>query len=373
MHPRKILAIKLRAMGDTVLMTAAIDELKRAYPESEIHLAVISRWVPLLENHPSIHRIWGFDRHENRAARAKAAARLALKLRKERYDCVINFHASPTSSMIAFATGAPVRSIHFHGHKDKNRYSTVTIPGKGMLKPVIERDMDALRALKLHIPPGRMPRVPLTPVELLRANEWLSDAGLKFPVLGISLGASRPTKCWPVERFAQLAVHWCQAEGGSVLALAGPEEEATLHTFLKTVDDFLLAEVPDSHLRAQIRSRIGSELNLPLRLLAAISSRLSVFAGNDSGPRHIATAAGAPTVTIFGPEHPFEWHPYPTDRHPYFFIDGLECRKDAHPGMPAWCGLERCETEKHRCMQMIGVDAVLEACRKVAKRGAPPS
>jgi ADP-heptose:LPS heptosyltransferase len=365
--PKKILALKLRSLGDTVLMTASLNELKKAYPNAEIHVAVTSTWAPLLESHPAIKKLWTYDRYAERGARAKAAARLALKLRKERFDCVINFHASPSSSMISFATGARVRSIHFHGHKDRNRYSTVTVPGKGVLKPIIERDMDTLRALGIHAPAGRLPQIYLQESEKSEARDTLSRLGLPRPLLMIGLGASRPTKRWPVDRFASLAVEWATKRQGGVLAIAGPDELTEVNAFLKAVDDHLLMAVPDATERAQVRARITSENRLPLRKLAALISQASVFVGNDSGPRHIAVAVETPSVTLFGPEHPFEWHPYPTDRHPYHFIDGLACRRDALPGYPAWCGIEPCVVEQHQCMRQIGVDQVFTECERVSK------
>jgi ADP-heptose:LPS heptosyltransferase len=366
--PKKILAIKLRSLGDTVLMAASLSELKKAFPQAEIHVAVTSTWAPILESHPAIKKIWTYDRYADRAARAKAAARLALNLRKERFDCVINLHASPSSAMIAFATGARLRSIHFHGHKDRNRYSTVTVPGKGVLKPIIERDMDAVRALGLHVPPGRIPSIPLQSGEKARARDWLSRLGLSEPLMMIGLGASRITKRWPVERFASLAVEWASKKNGGVLAVAGPTESEDVMQFLKAVDTLLLVAVPDAQARAVIRSQITAENQLPLRQLAALISEASIFVGNDSGPRHLAVAVDTPTVTLFGPEHPFEWHPYPTDRHPYLFIDNLPCRQDALPGYPAWCGIEPCVVEEHRCMRTIGVDQVFAECERVARR-----
>ncbi|MCM2323600.1 MAG: glycosyltransferase family 9 protein [Oligoflexia bacterium] len=356
MPPRKLLAIKLRALGDTILLTAPIDELKRAYPEAELHVAVPSRWAPLLEGHPAIHRLWTYERHADRGARAKAAIAFALQLRKEGFDCVLNFHASPSSAAIALATGAKVRSIHFHGHRDKNRFSTVTVPGKGVLKPIIERDLDTVRALGVEAPSGRLPHVTITPEEASQAANWLKHQGLGTPLLALSLGASRPTKSWPAERFASLALSWCRSENGSVLVAVGPDDEPSLQAFLTAVDD-----------KIDLRSRIVTERNLPLRRLAAILAQASVFAGNDSGPKHLAVAVGTPTVTMFGPEQPYEWHPYPRDRHPYFFLEDLPCRRDALPGMPPWCGLPVCKDEQHRCMREIGVDAVLSACRQVRK------
>lgn len=365
--PKKILAMKLRSLGDTLLMTAPLLELKKAFPQAEIHVAVTSAWAPLLEFHPAVHKIWKYERHAERAARAKAAARLALTLRKERFDCVVNFHASPSSSMVSFATGARVRSVHFHGHNDRNRYSTVIVPGKGVLKPNIERDMDAVRALGVHVPSGRLPQIFLQDAEKQGAREWLKKLGLPAPFMMIGIGSSRPAKSWDIDRFASLAVEWAMKEAGGVLAVAAPDEAQEANRFLKAVDDLLSTEIPDAAQRATVRTRITSEHRLPLRPLAALMTHASIVVGNDSGPRHIAVAVGTPTVTIFGPEDPYEWHPYSKDRHPYLFVEGLPCRKDAAPGMPPWCGVHECIVERHQCMKLIGVDPVFEQCRKVAK------
>jgi ADP-heptose:LPS heptosyltransferase len=371
MSPRKILALKLRSLGDTVLMTAPLLELRRAYPEARIHAAVMADWAPLLEGHPAVDRVWNYERRSEATARAKAITRLALRLRREKFDCVACFHASPSSATLAFATGAKVRSIHFHGHADRNRYSTVVVPGKGTLKPIIERDMDVVRALGIHVPAGRLPQVFLQEVELREARERLGRLGLPDPVLAICLGASRPTKAWPVERYAQLAIQWARRTGGGAVALAGPAEERLEHEFLRGVEDALTFSLPEVVAeRAAIRARIAAERGLGIRALAALLSRASVVAGNDSGPRHLAVAVGAPTVTLFGPEHPFEWHPYPDETHPHLFVDGLACRRDAAPGMPAWCSLDVCVAQEHRCMRQLGVDPVLEQCLRVARKAA---
>jgi ADP-heptose:LPS heptosyltransferase len=279
----------------------------------------------------------------------------------------VNFHASPSSATLAFATGSKIRSIHFHGHNAKNRHSTVIIPGKGVLKPIIERDMDTVRALGIHVPAGRLPAISLHGWEIEQADQRISKLNLPAPLLGIGLGATRPVKTWPIERFAALALEWCRKTGGGVLAVAGPNENDKAHAFLKSVDDALGESVRAATERTSLRARISAESNLPIRALAAILSRMSVFAGNDSGPRHVALATGTPTVTLFGPEHPFEWHPYPEDTHPLFFFEALACRSDAAPGMPAWCGLHECVAEEHKCMRMIGVNQVLQQCERVAR------
>ena len=351
--PKKILAIKLRALGDTVIMTASLAQLRKAFPRAEIHALVLNPWKSLLEGHPGADKIIGYDRHNDAGARAKAIARLALKLRPEAYDCVVNFHASPSSSILAFATGAKLRSIHFHGHRDKNRYSTATVPGKGILKPIVERDLDTVRALGIPVPTGNLPQIFISESERAWGSQLLFDRGLTGPILGLGLGASRPTKMWSTTHFAQVALKWCKEKNGSVLAVAGPDETRTANDFLS--------------LCQELGSRVQIATQFSVRQLSAVLANLSCFAGNDSGPRHIAVAVGTPTVTLFGPEHPFEWHPYSEEAHPKLFIDNLACRKDADPGMPPWCGLNECIVEKNKCLQMISEDQVFEQIIRVSK------
>ncbi len=371
MAPKKILAIKLRSLGDTVLMTAPLLELKRAYPEAQIDVLAVDTWTTLLENLPGIQHVWKYKRHSKKIPRAHELSRLALKLRKEKYDLVVNFHASSSSATLALATGAKIRAVHYHGHKDRNRHSTVEIPGKGILKPIIERDMDTIRALGIHIPAGRLPQINLQSSEQEEARRTLERLGLRSPVLGLSLGASRPTKSWPLERYVSLAIDWCKTQKGSVLAVAGPGETHLIHSFLKGLDDLLIATLPDTKTRSEIRSQIQAVNHLELRPLAALFSQVSVVAGNDSGPKHLAIAVNTPTVTLFGPEDPFEWHPYSRDKHPFFFVENLNCRLSGEPEMPPWCGIQVCKTEEHKCMRLIGVDQILLECQRVSQIPVP--
>lgn len=340
----RILAVKLRSLGDTVLMTSGLEVLKKSFPRAEIHAAVTDSWTPVLESHPSVSKIWSYHRHRDPASRAKAVASLSLKLRKVKFDCVVNFHASPSSALLSFATGAKVRAIHFHGHTDKNKYSTVEIPGKGTLKPILERDLDAIRALGVDVARAPLPALYLDETEKQAALKVFASMGLKHPFLGVGIGASRPTKIWPMGRFAEVAKYWKKMTGGSVIAFgAGHEEKILLQELLDGVDG---------------ADWFACMTDLPVRELAAQISICQLFIGNDSGPRHVAVSVSVPTLTLIGPEHPLEWHPYPADRHPYFYIDGLACRKDAHPGLPQWCGLDVCLVEKHRCMTGITLETV---------------
>jgi ADP-heptose:LPS heptosyltransferase len=354
LNPKRILVTKFRAMGDTILLTAALKELHRQFPQAQIHAAVPEPWVWLLEGFPGVTKLWPITWHNDRAARTKAATRLAFQLRKESYDVVCGFHSSPAAAMVALSTGAKVRSIHFHSFKAKNMYSTVEIPGKGTMKPVVERDLDTVRGLGLQVPEGVMPEIFLKPGEKDLAREEFRAWGLSRPVLGLALGASRTTKIWPLHRFAEVAQKWVREANGTVLVISGPGEERLTEEFFKSIPQV-----------EGLRDRIQVMPPCNVRVLAARISNLNVLLGNDSGPRHLAAALGVPTVTLFGPEHPMEWHPYSQDRHPRLFVEPLPCRNNQEPGSPPWCGLQECIVEAHQCMTRIGADEVFAQVKRV--------
>jgi len=352
-RPKKILAIKLRSMGDTMLLSASLDALKDAFPETQIHVAVATPWAPVFIHHPAVSRIWPVDRHQDKIARGKAIARAAIALRKEGYDAILNFHASPSSATLAFATGSRVRAIHFHSGNTKSRYSTLEIPDRGVLKTILEKDLDTIRAFGVPVESSRyQTSIHLKPTEKNDAFQLLEGMGLKRPILALGLGSTRPTKHWGAEKFAELASGWAAKTQGGVLLITGPGEEARAQEVLKRLG------------QSGGSARAGNLHNAELRTLAACLSQCAAYAGNDCGPKHVAAAAGIPTATVFGPESPEQWHHYPRERHPYFYQPDLACRKDALPGMPAWCVLQSCEIEKHKCLQGIPAASVLESCLK---------
>ena len=75
--------------------------------------------------------------------------------------------------------------------------------------------------------------------------------------------------------------------------------------------------------------------NLPTAL-----SGSQYYIGNDTGIKHLCVALKIPTLTLFGPEPPLEWHPYNPDDHPYLYKEPLACRTvKTH-----YCGLSSCES-----------------------------
>jgi ADP-heptose:LPS heptosyltransferase len=106
--------------------------------------------------------------------------------------------------------------------------------------------------------------------------------------LAVHPGAGSPAKAWPAERFAALVRR--HAAGHRWLLVAGPADGDAADALLSLPGAVVARE-------------------LPLRVLAAVLSRAGLFVGNDSGVSHLAAAAGAPTLALFGPTDPAQWSP----------------------------------------------------------------
>ena len=123
-------------------------------------------------------------------------------------------------------------------------------------------------------------------IELRPSDYGYVDALPSAPEVVIHLGSSSPTKCWPTANFHTLASA-LQKKGWHTALLCGPVERERQLAF----DDLPTLHPPD------------------LRTLAGLLAKATLFIGNDSGPGHIATAVGTPTLTLFGPTDPRRWAP----------------------------------------------------------------
>lgn len=133
---------------------------------------------------------------------------------------------------------------------------------------------------------GPEPILSLADAERAAARPWLDRLPARFVAVHAGSGSAR--KNWPAARFADAARSL--AGGEPFLWVEGPADAPTEPRAL---------DIP-----TWVRAR-----DLPLRTLAAVLARASVYLGNDSGVSHLAAAAGTPTVAVFGPTDPVQWSP----------------------------------------------------------------
>jgi len=171
------------------------------------------------------------------------------------------------------------------------------------------------------------------------AAEFLRFNGVKPDSLRVAIGAGASygsAKCWPPDRFAELA-NRLQAQSGTDIILFGT-----------------LAEAPVSSAIAAGMHRAPIDLTgkTAINDLPALLSQCHLFIGNDSGAMHVAAAVGLPVVAVFGPTDPRGTAPV-TPR-----CSIVQERPYCSP-----CFLRRCPTD-HRCMTRVTPDAVEAAARQ---------
>jgi heptosyltransferase-2 len=176
-----------------------------------------------------------------------------------------------------------------------------------------------------------------------RDGAALALAGVSRPRVAFAPGASRATKLWPAERFAEVA-DALAAEGASVILAGGPGDAVALARF-----------------RAALHAPVSGDLTrLPVEGLAAGLASVDLLVSCDSGPVHLAGAVHTPALAVFGPTSPERWGPQPPGRAVRVPIDCAPCSN--HGG-------DRCPEGHHRCMTELAAASVITEARAMLGRG----
>jgi ADP-heptose:LPS heptosyltransferase len=107
-HAKKVMVLDLGFLGDTVHLLPALWMVRQAYPNAELHAAVASHVTSLMDCVPWVDRVWGYMRFPRHATLRENIAMVA-KLRREKFDALINLNGSDRSSWLSFLSAAPER------------------------------------------------------------------------------------------------------------------------------------------------------------------------------------------------------------------------------------------------------------------------
>ena len=335
--PGRILIVRLDTIGDVLLSEPAIAALRARFPTARIDLVVGRSGQAVLEGNPSVdrfitydapwHAAWRGRRIDRREALAGLRQTLGA-LRRERYDLAVELRGDPRDILFTVATGARV---------------TVGNGWRGggfLLDHDVPVDREAHRvdfALGIVGAAGAT-RVSAGPRLYLSADDRAfarqAVGGLDGPRIIFHLGSGFPSKCLPIEKFAEVAHRLHRTRRAQIVVIGGPDEQPLYDELARRVD-FPLA------------SLIG---RATLRQTAAVIEAADLFVGNDSGPMHLAAAVGTPIVTFFGPSEPPKYRPY-TDRYRLLEVP-LACRP---------CDHIHCIQSEYLCMTQIPVPAIQQA------------
>jgi lipopolysaccharide heptosyltransferase I len=295
-------------MGDILHALPAVTALRKAHPEWKIDWAVEPRWRPLLSAEPEnavlgasrsaarpvvdqIHLVpskaWGRRPFQGQTLAEIRALR--SQVRAAEYEAVLDLQGAIRSAVVARLSGCP-RIVGEAKPRETPAKWLFTELVETVGRHVIEQDVELASAVAGDL---LMPAVPALPV-CSEAEEWcdqLDDLKNAIwrgrPVLLIHPGGGWGAKRWPAERYGAVAEEFAM-RGGLVLVNAGPGEEA------------LAGAVVD----AAGGSEQVTVVACSLEQLIALTRRVSIVIGGDTGPLHLACALGKPVVGIYGPTDP---------------------------------------------------------------------
>jgi ADP-heptose:LPS heptosyltransferase len=310
-----ILAVRLRALGDVVLVTPALRALKRGHPGLALEVVTDPRYAPLLAWLPEVDHVWTLERS------TFSALSLAGRLRRRRVRWAVDFFGNPRSASLVRMCGAlATAGFDLRGRRHAYR---VRVP-RDAPGPGGRREHASAAHLRLAVAAGGIPdehpaRLALPEAARLEGRRLLEAAGLgREPagrVIGLVPAGTWPTKTWPSAHAALLARR-LMAAGREVVLLAGPGEDAVA---------------------AAVRSHAPGTRVLPpcdVAGLAGAIAHLEAVVGTDSGPRHLAAALRVATYAWFGPTHPDTWQP-PGTLHG-FWRSPLPCAGCDRTRCPHW-------------------------------------
>ncbi len=328
MNTPRILLVRFSSLGDVLLLTPLIRALRTRHPDATITALTKECWGPLLSANPHLSEVIT-------AAPGDRLVALARQLRRADYTHRLDLHGSVRSRVLRLLVPG-----EWHGYDARRRERKLLLHARQdtyrLRVPVAERYFEAAESLQVT-PDGAAADLFVSPAAELRAEDWLTQAGLipGAPLVALVPGAAHATKRWPLGHWKKLAraltdrgLH-VVVIGGSADIAAGTEIVAALG-----------------------RQGASAAGRLDLQASGALIRRTKALVSGDSGPMHMATAVRTPVVALFGPTvAQFGFFPY--QGRATVLEQSLPCRPCSSKGGP------RCPLEHHRCLTEISPEEVM--------------
>lgn len=329
----KILIIKLRGIGDVVLSTVVIDNLKIDFPNAQIDYLVESPSAPGLRGIKQINRVLIFERFD-----FWSKVSLIKSIRKNHYDLVLDFFSNPSTAIITYLSEAKYRL----GFPYKGRRYAYNLfgPNERAKFHAAQLHLESLRINDLSFNKKDL-HYSISEDSLVFAKKYFTERSIdNLFVVGICpTGGWASKKCDP-EKFAEIANIVIERFNAKVLLLWGKnddEDALKIHSLLK-----------------------GKSILAPsttIQELAALISKCTILIANDSGPMHMSTAIGTPVLSLHGPTNPRLQGPF-GERHEFLQLEDLECIN---------CNLLECPFN-HECFKNISSELVVKKVESLIKK-----
>ena len=330
--PERILVIKLDHLGDVLLATPVFSNLRRAYPNAELH-ALTGAWSRVvLEKHPDVNKVIEYNSptfcRTGQPTSFRETFQLYRELRRQKYDLMVELRSDWWTVCFAFGRLTPKR-LSRAALQIANRLGFTQFSGTHETT----RNLDVLKQ-------AGIPTSVQTAIFSVTAEDkkWASDFLTTYqierqrPLVAIHPGSPITLKRWLPDRYAELA-DWLIAQKHAQILFVGVADEIPIVLEIQAL------------MRGESINIAG---NTTLTQLASILHTCNVFIGNDSGPMHLAAAVGTQTIGLYGPGDPTRFGPA-----------GVKCQTiQGQPDCP--CVGTTCRFGKAGCMSKIQVADVIQ-------------
>jgi heptosyltransferase I len=298
---QRFLIVRLSSIGDIVHTLPAVGALSKTFPHAEIDWAVEKRHALLLNGNPHVHRAVELDtlgwRKHLLASSTRRDIRTGLRaLREYRYDAAIDFQGLWKSSVVAWLSGARER-IGFARRWLREPGATVLYTQRvspGERQHVIEMNLSLVRRLGAKVQDWQFP-LPHSGPDDAYVDARLAALNLVDFII-VNPGGGWRSKCWSPENYAELIRRLEGSVHGGIVLTGSPDEERMIGRMLDGAGARRVTYLPTT-----------------LVQFIALVRRARLFVGGDTGPLHLAAAAGTPIVGIYGPTDPVRNGPFHPD------------------------------------------------------------
>lgn len=335
---RRVLVVRLRSIGDTVLATPSLYALRRFLPHVQIDVLLESWVAPVLEGSELVNNVITVERGST-----VSRARVARRLRAEHYDVAYNLHGGTTATLLTRSSGARHR-VGYQDYQYSRLFNHAAPPASELWGTEKTHSVEQQLALLgwTGVPVSDRPRTQLAVTEKAKRSvaERLRAAHVDEakPLALIHPAAAFETKQWATANFARVSEE-LSARGFDCVAIAAPNEKQVINALVEN---------------SQARITAFTDLSLPE--VTALCSRSRLFVGNDSGVAHIAAAVGAPSVVIFGSSNVSHWRPWT--------IAPSEVVREELPCQPC-PGYTCAEFDAPECIRRVSIERVTAAIDRV--------
>ena len=294
----KILIIKFRNIGDVLLITPLISNLKAYYKEAQIDVAVNRNTEPMVTINPNINKVIIYDRQLFKTSflpiKIWKEVKFFFSFRKENYDMVINLTEGDRGSLISWLTKAPVRIGQFSKNRFFKNIYTHNLP-KQELRHTVEVNLDPLKQINIPINNKKVEIFwskddeSLVQKELTNINEFIHIHPVSRWLF----------KCIADNTMAQI-IDYCELELGLKVVITASPEKFELEKIQEILD--LCESKP-----------INMSGKLSLKQTAALNKKAKLFIGIDTAIMHVSASNNIPVLAFFGPSGADHWGPWDND------------------------------------------------------------